>query len=143
MLDHIVAGGQPVGMGLLENCIKECEEEAGIPKELARVGIQAAGAISYRSYVPSKDVITRAVLFCYDLELPASFQPVPTDGEVQDFFLWGMDEVKASMAPDFEDPIKPNCYPVKIDYLMRLGYISPDTCGYLDVLRELRSGDCF
>ncbi len=142
MLDHIVAGGQPVGIGLLENCIKECEEEAGIPEELTRAGIQAAGAISYRSYVASKDVITRAVLFCYDLKLPASFQPVPTDGEVQDFFLWTMDDLKASMAPDFHDPIKPNCYPVKIDYLLRLGYISPDTPGYLDVLRELRSGDC-
>lgn len=143
MLDHIVAGGQPVGMGLLENCIKECEEEAGIPEELTRAGIQAAGGVSYRSYSSSKDLVTRAVLFCYDLELPASFQPVPTDGEVQDFFLWTMDELKASMAPDFHDPIKPNCYPVKIDYLLRHGYISPDTRGYLDVLRELRSGDCF
>lgn len=143
MLDHIVAGGQPVGMGLLDNCVKECEEEAGIPEEITRAGIQAAGAISYRSYVASKDVVTRAVLFCYDLELPQSFQPVPTDGEVQEFSLWTMDEVKASMAPNFHDPIKPNCYPVKIDCLLRLGHISPEAPGYLDVLRELRSGHCF
>jgi hypothetical protein len=26
MLDHIVAGGQPAGLGLMENVIKECEE---------------------------------------------------------------------------------------------------------------------
>eukprot|EP00957_Ditylum_brightwellii_P028937 2186022-Ditylum_brightwellii.AAC.1 len=29
MLDHIVAGGQPANMGLMENVIKECMEEAG------------------------------------------------------------------------------------------------------------------
>jgi len=143
MLDHVVAGGQPVGMGLLDNVIKECMEEAGIPEDVTRAGIQAAGAISYRSYVASKDGITRAVLFGYDLELPPSFQPVPTDGEVEEFFLWSMDEVKASMAPDFSDPIKPNCYPVIIDYLLRVGEVSPEAPGYLDVLRELRSGDCF
>lgn len=143
MLDHVVAGGQPVGMGLLDNVVKECMEEAGIPEDMTRAGIQEAGAISYRSHVKSKDAITRAVLFCYDLELPASFQPVPSDGEVEEFFLWTMDEVKASMSRDFPDPIKPNCYPVFVDYLLRTGHISGDTPGYLDVLRELRSGDCY
>ena len=142
MLDHVVAGGQPIGLGLVDNVVKECEEEAGIPEEVTRAGIQPAGAISYRSYVASKDVITRAVLFCFDLHLPASFQPVPSDGEVEEFFLWTMDEVKASMAPDFSDPIKPNCYPVIIDYMLRCGHISPEAPGYLDVLRELRSGVC-
>ena len=31
-----VAGGQPVGVGLLDNVVKECAEEAGVPAELAR-----------------------------------------------------------------------------------------------------------
>lgn len=143
MLDHVVAGGQPVGIGLLDNVLKECMEEAGIPEDVTRAGIQAAGAISYRGHVSSKNVVTRAVLFNYDLVLPSSFQPIPTDGEVEEFFLWTMDEVKASMAPDFHDPIKPNCYPVIIDYLLRVGEVSPEAPGYLDVLRELRSGDCY
>lgn len=143
MLDHIVAGGQPVGISLMDNVVKECMEEAGIPEELTRAGICPAGAISYRTYEPSKDVVSRAVLFCFDLELPSNFQPVPTDGEVEEFFLWEMDQVKASMAQDYPDPIKPNCYPVIIDFLLRHGHVSPDSPRYLDVLRELRSGDCY
>jgi len=153
MLDHIVAGGQPAGLSLMENAIKECEEEAGIPPSIARPGnLRPAGVVSYeeakRCEIDSKDgidffhTISRVVLFNYDLYLPKEFVPKPVDGEVEDFFLWSIDQIKESMAPDFCDPIKPNCYLVIIDYLLRMGYVSPDTNGYLDVLRELRSGDC-
>lgn len=164
MLDHIVAGGQPEGLGLMENVIKECEEEAGIPPEIARPGVnlKPAGVVSYEeanrcffrgssernssnSAEGGEDsfyTISRVVLFNYDLYLPGDFVPKPVDGEVEEFFLWRIDQIKESMAPDFRDPIKPNCYLVIIDYLMRMGYISPETKGYLDVLRELRSGDC-
>jgi 8-oxo-dGTP pyrophosphatase MutT (NUDIX family) len=142
MLDHIAAGGQPAGLGLLENVVKECHEEAGIPAEITRAGIHSTGVISYESYLPKTDRVSRVVLFNYDLYLPEGWTPKPVDGEVQEFFLWTIDQVKESMAGDCADPFKPNCYVVIIDYLMRLGYLSPDTPGYLDVVRELRSGDC-
>ena len=129
MLDHIVAGGQPVGLSLLENVVKECKEEAGVPEEITLAGLQATGAISYETYSERNDHVTRCVLFCYDLHLPADFVPVPVDGEVQDFFLWDVDQIKASMDPEFSDPIKPNCYPVIIDYLMRCGHFASDTKG--------------
>jgi hypothetical protein len=35
MLDHIVAGGQPHGISVVDNVRKECEEEASIPLALA------------------------------------------------------------------------------------------------------------
>ncbi|VEU42915.1 unnamed protein product [Pseudo-nitzschia multistriata] len=164
MLDHIVAGGQPAGLGLMENVIKECEEEAGMPPELfdrPDVDIRPAGVVSYEETIrceiddENNDTIngtgedsnyfytiSRVVLFNYDLVLPHDFSPKPLDGEVDDFFLWDIDQIKESMAPDFEDPIKPNCYLVIIDYLMRMGFVSPETKGYLDVLKELKSGDC-
>jgi len=142
MLDHMVAGGQPAGLGLMENVIKECIEEAGVPEDLTRSGIKPGGAISYETHVTEYDYIARVVLFCYDLWLPDTFQPVPVDGEVDQFFLWEIDQVKESFDPSYKDPIKPNCYTVIIDYLLRAGHISPDTPGYLDVLRELRRGDC-
>ena len=160
MLDHIVAGGQPAGLSLMENVIKECEEEAGIPPDIAVPGVnlRPAGVVSYeeanRCVAGGGDdaasgesdnsfhTISRVVLFNYDLYLPKEFVPKPVDGEVEDFFLWTVDQIKDSMAPDFDDPIKPNCYLVIIDYLLRVGYISPETPGYLDVLQELRSGDC-
>jgi isopentenyldiphosphate isomerase len=142
MVDHIVAGGQPAGMSLMDNVVKECMEEAGIPEAVTRAGIQAVGAISYETYQPRTDTVTRAVMFNFDLHLPQDFQPAPVDGEVQEFFLWSIDEILQSMAKDNNDPIKPNCYAVIIDYLLRNGHVSPETPGYLDVLRELRSGDC-
>jgi isopentenyldiphosphate isomerase len=143
MLDHIVAGGQPAGISLLDNCIKECAEEAGIPEHVTRAGLRPAGAISYETYNGSKsDTVTRAVLFCYDLHLPRDFVPRVVDGEVQEFMTWSVPQLLASLAPDFNDPIKPNCYPVMIDWLIRQGHLSPDVPGYLDVLKELRSGDC-
>ena len=33
-------------------------------------------------------------------------------------------------------------YLVIVDFLLRHSYLDPDVPGYLDVLRELRSGDC-
>lgn len=142
MLDHIAAGGQPAGLSLQENVIQECREEAGIPEEMTRNGVHATGVISYESYSPKTDRVSRVVLFNYDLYLPEGWTPTPVDGEVETFFLWTIDQVKESMAQDYADPVKPNCYVSIIHYLVRLGYVSPDTPGYLDVLRELRSGDC-
>ena len=46
MLDNTVAGGQPIGLGLVENLIKECKEEAGIPPEIARRAVPV-GCITY------------------------------------------------------------------------------------------------
>ena len=141
MLDHIVAGGQPFGLSPMENVIKECGEEASIPEELAKSAMPA-GAISYEYSGKNGMTIERSCLFCYDLELPKNFSPKVVDGEVDEFFLWGLDQVVASMCPDYHDPIKPNCYLVIIDFLLRRGYITPESPGYLDVLRELRSGQC-
>ena len=142
MLDHIAAGGQPAGISLMDNVVKECLEEAGIPEGLTRSGISSVGAISYETYSKKFFTVARNILFCYDLYLPDSFQPAPVDGEVQEFILWTVDEVLESMAKDYADPLKPNCYVVIIDWLIRNGHLSPDVPEYLDVLRSLRSGDC-
>lgn len=142
MLDHIVAGGQPAGISLLDNVIKECMEEAGIPESMARAGLRPVGAISYETYSQKSNTISRAVIFNYDLMLPPDFVPKPHDGEVEEFFRWSIGEILQSMAVDYPDPIKPNCYLVIIDYLVREGHLSPDIPGYLDIVRELRSGDC-
>jgi isopentenyldiphosphate isomerase len=142
MLDHIVAGGVPEGISLLDNVVKECLEEAGIPESIARARVRPAGVVSYSTYMKTSDTVTRAVIFNFDLILPEDFQPKPVDGEVEEFMLWSMEEVMQSLAHEYTDPIKPNCYLVIIDYLVRNGYLSPEVPGYLDVVRELRSGDC-
>lgn len=102
MLDHIVAGGQPFGLSLMENVIKECFEEAGVPEELVRQNLRSAGVISYESYhhvINENNNITqhyggleRVVLFNYDLYLPPDFKPKVVDGEVDEFMLWDLGE---------------------------------------------------
>ena len=33
--------------------------------------------------------------YCFDLELPADFEPVAADGEVDEFMLWPIEQVAA------------------------------------------------
>jgi 8-oxo-dGTP pyrophosphatase MutT (NUDIX family) len=101
MLDHIVAGGQPYGIAPMENMIKECGEEAGIPRDLAQAS-RSAEAISYE--YSGKTGMEHACLFCYDLELQKDFTPQDVDGEVNEFFLWTLDKVAAMMDPNCQDP---------------------------------------
>ena len=83
-LDQLVAGGQPHGIGLRDNLMKECAEEAGIPAALAEQA-RPVGAISY--VLETEQGMRPDVLFNFDLELPASFDPVNEDGEVDAFYL--------------------------------------------------------
>lgn len=122
MLDNLVAGGQPVGLGLMENVIKECQEEAAIPRELA-ARARAVGTISYChqfewGFKPDQQ-------FCYDLELPEDFTPRNLDGEVQSFALLPITEVARIVGDSFE--FKFNCNLVIIDFLIRHGLIDAET----------------
>jgi len=137
-LDHIVAGGQPHGLSPKDNVVKECAEEAGIPAELA-LKAQPAGAISYQTASYEKG-LSRDVLFCYDIHLPADFVPVPQDGEVSEFMRWPMNKVASTMSNTTD--FKPNVCVVIIDMMIRRGHLSPEQDGYLDILSNLRVGDC-
>jgi len=131
-LDQIVAGGQPVGLGLAENVIKECGEEAAIPEALAARAVPV-GAVSYCCEVASG--LRPDVLFCYDLELPPDFVPRNTDGEVAAFFLWPVDKVMHVVASTRE--FKFNCNLVAIDFFIRHGFIAPDHPDYLALSQSL------
>ncbi|CAI7850728.1 unnamed protein product [Closterium sp. NIES-54] len=72
-LDHLVAGGQPHGISCRDNMIKECEEEADIPRHLAERAVPV-GVVSYE-IVTAANTLKRDVLFCYDLLLPPDFTP--------------------------------------------------------------------
>jgi isopentenyldiphosphate isomerase len=127
MLDNTVAGGQPVGIGLRDNLVKECAEEAGIPADIAGRAIPV-GVIAYVYREPGPggfDLLKPDVQFCYDLELPADFAPRNTDGEIDEFFLWPIERAAATVR-DTAD-FKFNCNLVIIDFLLRHGVITPET----------------
>lgn len=133
-LDHLAAGGLPWGLGLTENLRKECREEAGIPEAISARAIPV-GAISYCA--EGKGGLKPDVMYCYDLEVPADFLPVNTDGEVAGFELWPIAEVMARVRDT--DDFKLNCNLVIIDFLIRHGLIGPDEPDYLALVQGLRS----
>ncbi|WP_456414886.1 DUF4743 domain-containing protein [Thiolapillus sp.] len=133
-LDNMVAGGLPWGVSLEENLCKECEEEAGLPENVARqavpVGLVSYNRVAERGYRPD-------ILYCYDLELSPDFQPQNTDGEVESFVLLPIEEVARLVRET--DEFKLNCNLVIIDFLLRHGYIEPQDEAYLALALGLRA----
>lgn len=136
MLDNFVAGGQPAGIGLMENVIKEAAEEAGVPKELAAAA-RAVGAVSYCQ--ETEEGLKPDTMYCYDLELPTSFVPENRDGEIAEFHLWPVERVMETVAETRE--FKFNCNLVCIDFFVRHGLIDPESNDYLDIVYGLRRGN--
>jgi hypothetical protein len=132
-LDHIVAGGQPHGLSVLDNLIKEAEEEASIPRDLAETAVPV-GAVSYRC--ERTEGLRDDVLFCYDLDLPADFTPTNNDGEVETFELWHVDRVLETIR--VTDHFKFNVSLVILDFAIRRGYLNPDEPGYQAIWEGLR-----
>jgi isopentenyldiphosphate isomerase len=131
--DNMVAGGLPQGISLEENLIKECEEEAGMSAELAKqavyVGSLAYNRVNANGFRPD-------VLYCYDIELPATFIPQNTDGEVESFHLMPVEDV-LQIVRDTDD-FKLNCNLVIIDFALRHRLISEDDPDYRALLEGLR-----
>jgi 8-oxo-dGTP pyrophosphatase MutT (NUDIX family) len=132
-LDNLVAGGQPIGLTLDENLVKEAHEEAGLSAEAARRAVPV-GVVSYLMESPAG--LKPDTLFLYDLEVGEDFVPRNTDGEVEHFMLWPLDEV-ARRVRDTED-FKFNVSLVIIDFLMRHGYLKPEDAEYPDIAIGLR-----
>ena len=132
-LDQLVAGGQPHGIGIRDNMVKECAEEAGIDDALA-ARVRPVGMITYRC--ERSEGLRDDVIYCYDLELPADFAPRNTDGEVEAFYLWPIGRVVEVLSES--DDFKFNCALVAIDFLVRHGLLEPDAPHYEAVLRGLR-----
>ena len=133
-LDNMVAGGLPWGIAFDENLRKECAEEAGMPAQLADRAIPV-GAITYCR--ASKRGLKPDVMYCYDLELPADFEPHCRDGEVAGFELMPIEQV-AEIVRD-TDEFKLNCNLVIIDFLVRHGVLTPEHPDYLEIVQRLRS----
>ena len=132
-LDHLVAGGQPHGLGVKANLIKECEEEAGLPAAVAARAVPV-GLVSYRC--AREEGLRDDVLFCFDLELPADFTPSNADGEVESFALWPLPRVLETIRET--DDFKFNVALVILDFAVRHGRLGPDDSDYEEIVAGLR-----
>ena len=133
MLDNMIAGGQPVGLGPMENVIKEAGEEAGVPPGLA-ARATPAGAVTYCQ--ETAEGLKPDVMFVYDLELPPDFEPRNTDGEIESFELWPVERVMAVVAETAD--FKFNCNLAIIDFCVRHGLIAPEHPDYIEIVEGLR-----
>lgn len=127
-LDNMVAGGQPAGLTLTENLIKEADEEASVPADLARRA-RSVGVISY--VMENSHGLKPDILFNYDLETPADFTPINRDGEVGDFRLIPAQDVMNIV--DESEAFKFNSNLVLIDFFIRHGLLTPDHPDYVDL----------
>jgi hypothetical protein len=118
-LDHIVAGGVPAGLDVVETLVKEAGEEAAIPPERAAAAVHA-GVIGYA--MERAEGLRRDWLHCYDLMLPADFTPEAVDGEVEAFELWPLPRVFETVRDT--DDFKFNVNLVLIDLFIRHGVIT-------------------
>jgi len=132
-LDHLAAGGLAAGMSTSEAVIRECREEANVPKTLSAQA-RPAGLVSYHR---AKGMDSgQVVLFVYDLELPATFVPENNDGEVAEFYLWPVEQVIEVVTQTQE--FKTNCNLVIMDWLVRHGYLCPEDPHYVEIVQGLR-----
>ncbi len=113
-----MAGRAASGDTVAATVVKEAGEEAGIPGNLAARAI----LVSRIQYAMERtEGMRRDTLYCYDLDLPAGFTPVPTDGEVEAFELWTLTDVLDAVR--HTDAFKFNVNLVLIDLFLRRGLL--------------------
>ncbi|KAL5454776.1 hypothetical protein PMIN06_004793 [Paraphaeosphaeria minitans] len=139
-LDTTVAGGVRAEESPFECIVHEASEEASIPTDFVRANAKACGAITYvakssDAYGDGSDLMTPVILYNYDIELPECIVPRPQDDEVEDFYLYDLEQVKQAMV---NREFKTNCAAVMIDFFIRHGIITAETeKDYLDILTRL------
>lgn len=127
-LDNMVAGGQPAGLTLVANLVKECGEEAHISPKLARTA-KCVGSISYA--FDTRDGLRVDTLFCYDLAVPPTFKPKVSE-EITRYQLMSI-QTALRLARTTRS-FKFNVSLVIIDCAIRHGLIAPDNTRDFDAI---------
>lgn len=127
MMDNTVAGGLATGEKPFECLIRESEEEASLPAELARKA-KACGTLTYFHVRDARaggetGLCQPECQYIYDLEMSADVIPKPGDDEAIDFRLLAVEEVQEAMATG---KFKPNCAHLLVDFFMRHNILTPE-----------------
>lgn len=120
-LDHLVGGGQPLGIPVDANMRKECGEEAGIPAPLLS-SLRLVHRLRYR--FADRYGLHDDTTFVFDLALPPGFEPESRDGEVAAFERWPIARVVATLRTT--RAFKPNVALVILDWLLRRDLLAGD-----------------
>lgn len=121
--DNVVAGGQPAGLSLQENLLKESAEEAGFGPRI----VKRAQPVSLITYcMEDGRGLKRDTLFIYDMLVPEDVEPKAVDGEMEHFLLMRRGMI-LNMLRGEGFPFKFNVALVLIDFLIRHGFLTPET----------------
>lgn len=109
-----------------ECLVREAEEEASLPADYVRANAIADGTVTYVHIRDERaggetGLIQPECQYVYDLEMPPSLIPRPNDSEVEQFYLWTVEEVQASLG---RGEFKPNCALLMLDFFIRHGVIT-------------------
>jgi 8-oxo-dGTP pyrophosphatase MutT (NUDIX family) len=101
MLGNTVAGGKITGEDPFECLIREAEARASLDKGLIERSSTSHGTVKYISIRSAQatgetESIQPKYQYVYDLELPADVIPTTNDKEVEEFFLWNVEEVRST-----------------------------------------------
>lgn len=136
LYDQMAAGGQPVGIPVFENMIKELAEEALLPREVSQRAVPV-GTVSYAEAMREGARID--TLFVFDLELPDGIAPRPDFDEVEAFEAFEARALLARLKGPDDGAFKPNAALVTVDFLIRRGLITADDePDYCEIVKGLR-----
>lgn len=98
LLDALVGGGIVEDGSPLETLTRECQEEAGIARSLARRAVPVGVIDSLAQVDTAGDkLLHRERVMLYDLKVPPEFTPRLLDGEVAEARLFEADEALATI----------------------------------------------
>ncbi len=132
-LDQAAAGSVANGRSVRETLRDEAWDEAGIPPDLSDRAV-AVGAVGF--FLADSHTVRHGSNLCFDLELPSDFVPVNGDGEVAEFLLFDLADLRDLL--EREAAFKWDAGLVVIDFLIRHGVIEHDYPGYLEIVSGLR-----
>ena len=128
--DNLFAGGQPIGISILENLKKEAFEEAGI-REILRKNLVKGSTVNY--FHEHQDKIHSGIIFNYHLKIDnINFNNI--DGEVESFFSEDAFQIYKLLE---SKTLKPNCIiPIADFFLRNMNDLFPKK-GILEIKRLL------
>lgn len=131
LLDNLVGGGVPAGQSPREALVREGFEEAGLaPAQFA--ALTAGSVLGLARDIP--EGFQQEWLYSYDIELPPGLEPRNQDGEVAEFALMSMPEVRRLV--EHGEQMTTDAALVTIDFLLRHGFVDePSVARRVQALR--------
>lgn len=126
MLDSTVGGSLCTGETPFECLVREAEEEAVCVPAFTEKHAVAVGAISYLCLTDArskgeKGLLCPEIQFTYEMDIPADRIPSPGDGEVDEFVLMSVEDLKSAVARGEFTPANGE---VVLDFFVRHGILT-------------------